>query len=175
MSQADSGWAERLGIKCHHPDGTENCGCPHYSDPKANPICRYAVDRQADIEAQRKALLGLADTIDRNSVRIIGAVDYFLTSEQQVSIVAVLRQAAKERPEPTTAAWLPIGDAPETIQEFAKHCEIADDRKSYIEFGGTIEDGRPFVLCLAGAFSKVYDRWFILPNVDVVAAKEPQR
>lgn len=38
----DPDWADRLGIKCAHPAGADQCaGCPHYQDPKAHPECAY--------------------------------------------------------------------------------------------------------------------------------------
>lgn len=37
----DGEWSRRLGIKCHHPAGGDQCGCPHYSDPKNNPVCKF--------------------------------------------------------------------------------------------------------------------------------------
>lgn len=35
-------WADRVGIKCHYPDGADQCpGCPHYHRPERYPECTY--------------------------------------------------------------------------------------------------------------------------------------
>lgn len=37
----DAESARRLGITCHHPDGGDQCRCPHYGDPKRFPDCAF--------------------------------------------------------------------------------------------------------------------------------------
>lgn len=62
--------------------------------------------------------------------------------------------------------WLPIEEAPTSIQQFAKNCVNDDDRGGYIEFGGTVADGRPFVICRNNNGWERFDRYFILPSID---------
>lgn len=102
---------------------------------------------------------------------------YYSPNEDEWAIIlsalcpAATRDDAATRSDVQTVdAWMPIETAPKTVQEFAQNCTIADDRTGYIEFGGTLEDGRPFVLCLSGAFAAKYDRWFILPHVDQISS-----
>ncbi len=52
---SDKIWAERLGIKCQHPDGGDNCACQHYSDPKNHPACRYAPKAASTPSTQEKS------------------------------------------------------------------------------------------------------------------------
>ncbi len=80
----------------------------------------------------------------------------------------ILRARASRMPATPTAGerWLPISTAPDSIQRFAKDCEAADDRNGFIEFGGSVAGGLPFVLCRANASEKIFDRWFILPSVE---------
>ena len=104
ISQGDSDWAEGLGIKCHHPDGVENCGCPHYSDPKNNPVCRYATDRQADIEVQRKALeTELAELQAKNEAATSWGAAVGARSERIKGLQSALRRL-DPAPEPGPAA-----------------------------------------------------------------------
>lgn len=85
-------------------------------------------------------MLKLADTIDRNSVRIIGAVDYFLTSEQQVAIVVALRQAASVRAEVAGEAVYQfrqrsgVGKGPQSLAPWGDWCSIErEDYERYIQ------------------------------------------
>lgn len=101
-----------------------------------------------------------------------GSTGYISESEAGRLADAIAALSAGHAPTPAGQRWMRVSDAEPWLQEFAKHCEISDDRCGYIEYGGTGRDGRPFVLCLEGPFSKKYDRWFVLPSVDEPAVAD---